>query len=63
MCNINFLGPVKFSVLFPMKFLPVLAWKTTEKSMENFSESLNAKHWAIDTDIFIYLMISWVLQK
>ena len=38
-----------FQDFFPQSFLPVLDWKTTEKTMKNFSGSpkYDAKHWAI----------------
>ena len=50
MFSIKFMGPIIISVIFvPRSFLPVLAWKTTEKTMENFtgSRKCDAKHWAL----------------
>ena len=43
MINIKFTGPVIISLIFSQSFLPVLAWKTTEKNMEDFLGS----RWAI----------------
>ena len=48
MFGIKFPGPGIFSEIFPQSFLSVLAWKTTEKTIENFpgSPKYDAKHWA-----------------
>ena len=48
MFSIKFLGPVKFSVLFPSKFLACDSLKNYDKNMENFTgfPKYDAKHWA-----------------
>ena len=47
MFSIKFTGPVISSGIFSRSFLPVLAKKTTEKNMENFSgyPKYDTKHW------------------
>ena len=49
MFSIKLAGPRIFSWIFPQSFLPVLAWKTTEKTIEISPDPLkyDAKHWAI----------------
>ena len=48
MFSIKFAGPVNSSTIISPKFSPVLAWKTMEKTMENFhgSSKYDAKHCA-----------------
>lgn len=45
----NFRVRGSFSWFFPRSFLPVLAWNTTEKNIENFpgSQKYDAKHWIL----------------
>ena len=56
MFSIKSPGPKIFSVIFSRSFLPVLAWETTEKHMENFPgfPKYDAKHWANELGNFSY---------
>ena len=63
MFRIKFTGSIIISaIFFSWSFLPVLAWKTTEKTMENFSGSpkYDAKHW---THVEINLKLRFLIKS